>query len=75
MSALPEPLADADGQSFVPMTDRDLDEVLRIENDIYPFPWTRVNFADALNAGYSGWTLRGDGGKLAAYGLMMLALD
>jgi ribosomal-protein-alanine N-acetyltransferase len=75
MSALPEQAIDAEDRAFVPMTDRDLEEVLRIETDIYPFPWTRINFADALHAGYSGWTLRTDGGVMTAYGLMMLVLD
>ncbi|MCL4773780.1 MAG: ribosomal protein S18-alanine N-acetyltransferase [Burkholderiaceae bacterium] len=33
----------------------DLDAVMAIESAIYPFPWTRGNFADALRAGYDAW--------------------
>jgi ribosomal-protein-alanine N-acetyltransferase len=42
---------------------------------IYPFPWTRGNFVDALRAGYSAWVLREDGSQVGAYGVMMIALD
>jgi ribosomal-protein-alanine N-acetyltransferase len=60
---------------YAPMVDRDLDQIVAIEADIYPFPWTRGNFVDALQAGYSAWILRSDAGSIAAYGLMMIALD
>jgi len=33
------------------MRERDLDEVMAIENAIYTHPWTRGNFADSLRAG------------------------
>ena len=38
-----------------PMRRRDLDAVAAIERSIYPFPWTRGNFADSLLAGHDGW--------------------
>jgi len=34
---------------------QDLDRVVAIEDRIYPFPWTRGNFRDSLNAGYDCW--------------------
>ena len=34
---------------------KDLDDVIAIENDVYPHPWTRGNFVDSLNAGYHAW--------------------
>jgi ribosomal-protein-alanine N-acetyltransferase len=71
VSALPRP----DDSRYVPMTEADLDEVVAAENVIYPFPWTRGNFADALHAGYSGWVLRDAARRVAAYGVMMMALD
>lgn len=74
MSALLRP-ADEDEQPFVPMSDGDLDEIVAVERDIYPFPWTRGNFVDALLAGYSGWVLRSSIGPIEAYGVVMLALD
>ncbi len=43
-----------------PMTVGDLDAVMAIEVDVYPFPWTRGNFIDSLAAGYEAWLLRAD---------------
>jgi [ribosomal protein S18]-alanine N-acetyltransferase len=37
------------------MTADDLTVVARIEAQVYPFPWTRANFADSLAAGYDAW--------------------
>ncbi len=62
-------------ERFAPMTERDLDDVVEVEEQIYPFPWTRGNFADSLRAGYSCWVLRDDAGQLLAYAIVMLALD
>jgi ribosomal-protein-alanine N-acetyltransferase len=53
----------------------DLPDVLAIENDIYPYPWTRGNFLDSLYSSYETWILRDAGGALAAYFLMMYAVD
>jgi ribosomal-protein-alanine N-acetyltransferase len=71
MSALPSPEDDR----YAPMGEKDLDEVAAAEKDVYPFPWTRGNFTDALQAGYSAWVLRDAPGKVAAYSVMMIALD
>lgn len=71
MSAVVRPAEDR----FAPMRAEDLDEVMAIENDLYPFPWTRGNFRDSLRAGYSVWTLRGPEGELIAYAVVMIALD
>lgn len=60
---------------FVPMHVDDLSEVLVIENDIYPHPWTRGNFLDSIYNGYQAWTLREASGALAGYFLVMLAVD
>lgn len=71
MSALLRPEPDA----FAPMTVADLDDVARVEGEIYPFPWSHGNFADSLRSGYSCWVLRGRNGALQAYSIVMLALD
>jgi ribosomal-protein-alanine N-acetyltransferase len=71
VSALPR----SDEDRYVPMTEADLDEVAAAEKEIYPFPWTRGNFLDALHAGYTAWVLRDGARRVAAYGVMMLALD
>jgi ribosomal-protein-alanine N-acetyltransferase len=53
----------------------DLDEVLRIEYAIYPFPWTRGNFLDSLYSRYDTWILRNPEGELVGYFLLMMAVD
>jgi len=35
-----------------PMRESDLDQVIRIERQIFLFPWSVANFADSLKAGY-----------------------
>jgi len=49
-----------------PLAEPDLDAVLAIEADSYPFPWTRGIFADCLRAGYSCFGLWA-GSRLAGY--------
>ena len=60
---------------FARMQVGDLPDVLTIENDVYPHPWTRGNFLDSLYSGYEAWTLREPTGPLAGYFLVMLAVD
>jgi ribosomal-protein-alanine N-acetyltransferase len=57
------------------MAEADLSEVVAIETDIYPFPWTRGNFLDSIRAGYSVWVLRDAGSAVVAYSVMTLMLD
>jgi len=59
---------------FRPMNPEDLDWVSRTEQGIYPFPWSRTNFADSLSAGYSSWIMLVDG-KPVAYAVLMLIMD
>lgn len=49
MSAIPSPAI-----AYRPMRVEDLDQVCEIEQRIYPFPWSRGNFADSLIARYHG---------------------
>jgi ribosomal-protein-alanine N-acetyltransferase len=60
---------------FYKMRPADLDDVLAIENDLYPFPWTRGNFLDSINSGYETWILRDSRGLLNGYFLLMLSVD
>jgi ribosomal-protein-alanine N-acetyltransferase len=62
-------------ERFEPMLASDLDDIVAIEREIYPFPWTRGNFQDSLAAGYSAWLLRDASGEVIAYAIVMLALD
>lgn len=59
---------------FRPMTGADLEWVITHEDALYPFPWSRGNFADALDAGYFCRIMTNDSGP-AAYAVMMLILD
>lgn len=78
MSAIYQVVAESPALSslqFARMQVGDLPEVLAIENDVYPHPWTRGNFLDSLYSGYETWTLRDPSGALAGYFLVMLAVD
>lgn len=59
---------------FLPLTDADLDWVVREERDLHPFPWTRGNFADSLAAGYSCWLMMADGQR-AGYAVVLMVMD
>ncbi|RPJ47767.1 MAG: ribosomal-protein-alanine N-acetyltransferase [Betaproteobacteria bacterium] len=57
---------------FRRMTAADLDAVDAIERSVYTHPWTRGNFADALEAGYHCWIID-CGSGVAGYGVVMIA--
>ena len=57
-----------------PMQTADLDSVMRIESKIYLHPWTRGNFRDSLNAGYSCWIYQ-FAQSIVGYAVMMVAAD
>lgn len=59
---------------FRPMAAGDLDAIMEIEPHIYSHPWSRGNFSDSLNSGYSAWVLLHDT-KIIGYALMMMVLD
>lgn len=60
--------------SLRPMQMGDLDMIMQIEPAIYSHPWTRGNFSDSLNSGYSAWVLE-EKGEMIGYSLMMMVLD
>jgi len=71
VSALVQP---APGR-FVPLSPNRIPEVMRIEQQIYPFPWTSGNFEDALRSGYSAWMLVSETDAVIAYAVAMLAVE
>ncbi|HEV7855433.1 MAG TPA: ribosomal protein S18-alanine N-acetyltransferase [Herminiimonas sp.] len=80
MSSVPSPIPELDPPPalrlyFYRMRSGDLDDVILIENDLYPFPWTRGNFLDSINSGYETWILRDSRGVLNGYFLLMLSVD
>ena len=60
--------------SLRPMQMDDLDAIMLIESTIYTHPWTRGNFSDSLNSGYSAWVLEANQ-KIIGYALLMMVLD
>ncbi len=58
-----------------PMSLMDLDQVMRIETTIYPFPWTRGNFNDSLRAGYDCWRFDNERGQMIGYAILMWSPD
>jgi len=58
-----------------PLTTVQLDAVLTIEVDVYPFPWTRGNFIDSLAAGYWARTLTTMDGVLLGYMVAMPGVE
>ncbi len=86
MSALPKPPGAAPDAPVAPrpalrvrsMRADDLDAVMAIESAVYPFPWTRGNFADSLKAGYDAWVFEaaeGASGELLGYAVVMWIPD
>lgn len=59
---------------YAPMTAGDLDAVVAVEQVVYPFPWSRGNFADSLAAGHGAW-LAHEHGRMTAYAVTMQVLD
>ena len=53
-----------------PMQMADLDAVMAIEPTIYTHPWTRGNFSDSINSGYSAWVLEANQ-TIIGYALLM----
>ncbi len=75
MSSVPKAPRYAGSLNFSAMAANDVDEVARIENDAYPFPWTRGNFLDSLASRYDAWVARLADGSIAGYFLLMHAVD
>lgn len=59
---------------FRPMQVEDLDIIMQIEPQIYPYPWSRGNFADSLKSGYSAWVML-EQKNIIGYSLIMMVLD
>jgi ribosomal-protein-alanine N-acetyltransferase len=59
---------------MLPLGDADIDEMVAIENCIFPYPWTRGNFVDSVASGYSVWGCR-VAGELVGYFVLMIAVD
>ena len=74
MVKLNAPYGLVSNDQFRPMQLNDLDAIMAIEPYIYPYPWTRGNFSDSLNSGYSAWVLLRNE-VIIGYALVMMVLD
>ena len=54
---------------FRPMSEVDLEKVMKIEEGVYEFPWSIGIFQDCLRVGYCCWILE-QGDKVSGYGIM-----
>jgi ribosomal-protein-alanine N-acetyltransferase len=52
----------------------DIDEIVAIEQGVFPYPWTRGNFVDSIASGYSAWGCR-VADELVGYFVLMIAVD
>ena len=65
------------------MTEEDVEAVIQVERELYPFPWTINHFIDSLRSGYDAWVVEdplaprsGQAGALPlAYCVMMWVVD
>lgn len=70
MSAVPKPLL----IQFRAMRYADLPQVLAIETNAYPFPWTENIFRDCIRIGYRCRLLEVDG-VIEAYGVLSVGVN
>ena len=57
------------------MMQDDVDAVFAIEQAVQRFPWTRGNFADALDSGYLCRVTEAEDGRIRGYAILMPAAD
>ncbi|MBN9411810.1 MAG: ribosomal protein S18-alanine N-acetyltransferase [Burkholderiales bacterium] len=70
MNAILQPLE----ARFEPLTPARLDALLAVEQQAYPFPWSRGNFTDSIEAGYEAQLLMA-GDTLLGYFVAMKGVD
>lgn len=75
MSSVLKPETRLQQARFAMMKVTDIEEVVAVERDAYPYPWTRGNFLDSLDSGYEAWVLRDIDDRLLAYFLLMYVVD
>ena len=56
---------------LTPMSAPQIEDVVRIENDIYEFPWTAGNFSDSISAGYHCWVAQ-EANVIFGYAVVMI---
>ena len=57
-----------------PMIEDDLETIMVIERETYPYPWTKGIFHDCMHVGYSCWVYEFDD-EIEAYAVMSVGAD
>jgi ribosomal-protein-alanine N-acetyltransferase len=70
-----KPVWDLARLNYEPMRESDIEDVLAVEDRVYPYPWSRANFLDSLASGYQAWVLRDQAMRLLGYFLVMQVVD
>jgi [ribosomal protein S18]-alanine N-acetyltransferase len=74
MSAVPTFTSAPAEARFEPLLPERLQAVLRVEQQVYPHPWSELNFTDALASGYQAQVLLADD-TLIGYFVAMKGVD
>ena len=74
MNAILKPIAFPEVQ-FQALTADWLDRVLDIENAVYPHPWSRANFEDAIQIGYQMQVLTSTDSEILGYFIAMKGFE
>lgn len=60
--------------SYQRMTLADIDYVLTVENEVYPYPWTKPILQDCIRVGYDCW-LAFENDRVVAHAVVSIATD
>ena len=55
-----------------PMLAEDINAVMQVEKQVYPYPWTKGIFSDCLRVGYDCWVVMQQD-KIIAHGVLSVA--
>lgn len=69
------PVQEAALSQLRPMREADLDAVMAVEVQAYPFPWSRGIFRDCLQSNYAMWVQERADGVLLGYGVLSIAAE
>ena len=75
MNAQPQFFQDKVRLRFEPMDMRNLDAVVAIEKDVYPFPWSHRVFAATLAEGHECWVAYDASDTVVGYFVLMQVVD
>jgi len=75
MNALPQTFIANEPLRFERMDENDLDDVMKIEIDVFPFYWTHQVFQGSIKEGHDCWIARDASNVLVGYFVLMKVVD